>query len=169
MRPYRVGACLLLLLTIALMFAAPHQSMAVQGDVLITPASLVSARGGALSLSAAIDTGSSALGAYQLRFEFDPDMLAVDTSVGREGITIGRDGFVSAINVMQQEGLLIVNGFNVTGKGPGAALALLSVSFRALNVQGNTTVRVIVETASDPSAVAIGEYPAAVTIPVRIY
>ena len=96
---------------------------------------------------------------------FDPNVILVDTSRGNNGVTTGPDGFVAAVNA-SEPGLLKTTGFDVTGKGPGTDMHILSVYWSAENA-GTTLVEIIVNSLIDSSYADIG-VPAGRTVIIDV-
>jgi len=128
------------------------------GMVSLTPPSPRVESGVQLVLAVQVDSGSARIGAYTLEVGFDPTRLQVDTAAGADqGVSPGAAGLATNIvNVDNIQGRLVVTGFDVTGKGPGASLHLLSLHLRSIGTDGPVPVSLTVRTLADELGQTIG-------------
>jgi len=128
------------------------------GTVSLTPASIRVESGVEVVLAVEIDSGSARVGAYTLEIGFDPTRLQVDTAAGADqGVSAGTAGLgTNVVNVDNALGRLVVTGFDVTGKGPGANLHLLSIYLRATGADGTVPLTLGVSTLADELGQTIG-------------
>ncbi len=136
--------------------AAPNQCVTGTNvcAVSITPERSTVAVGSTFDLSVVMDTGSSKLGAYSFTISFDPQIIAVDTSRGSNGATAGDDGFLTLTNP-SADGRIVVNGFDINGKGPSSELEIVKIHFTALAL-GTSSVSIEVSTISDELGNSLG-------------
>jgi hypothetical protein len=112
-----------------------------------------------------VDTGSQNIAAYSVDILFDSNIIIVNTGVGANGVSPGSDGFVTAVNA-SLPGILQINGFDVTGEGPGSNLHLVTINWTAVGT-GATDVIIEVEVLVDSSYVTIGT-PAGISNTVTV-
>ncbi|MBN2737270.1 MAG: hypothetical protein JXR70_09840 [Spirochaetales bacterium] len=101
-----------------------------------------------------VNTGTEQLGSYQFEIHYDPSIIAVDTTLGNNGVDPGKEGFLAAVNSMKP-GILIFNGFNAFGSTPSENLHLATVHWHALS-SGNSDVEIIVESLTSLKFTDIG-------------
>ncbi len=126
--------------------------------VSLTPTSLKVESGAQLVLAVQVDSGSARVEAYTLEVEFDPTRLQVDTAAGADqGVSPRAAGLATNIvNVDNIQGWLVVTGFDVTGKGPGASLHLLSLYLRSIGTGGAAPLTLSVRILADELGRTIG-------------
>lgn len=93
------------------------------------------------------------IGAYQFSISFDAASLQIDTSKNG-GVSVGVEGFLGAANVDNASGSLVVNGFDISGVGPGSDLDFLEIHFSSTNKEGTTQITVDVNSLTTPEAVS---------------
>jgi hypothetical protein len=123
-------------------------------------------------LEVLVNSGTQKLGAYQFNITFNKDLINVDTTKGTNGVSAGLDGFISAVNTNNSTGSLIINGFDVYGKGPGSSLRVLIIHFKAFDTLGSTNIVLSVEVLKDIDINTIGTpsgQGATVTIQEPVY
>jgi len=108
-----------------------------------------------------ISSPISIYAAYTIQIAYDPVMLSVDKTLGSDGVSVGQEGFVSAVNV--QEDTIIISGFDTTGKGPGINLPLLQLHLRSGDTTGNTNLVLRIENLFSPGYLSIKYYDESVT------
>ncbi|GAG06152.1 unnamed protein product, partial [marine sediment metagenome] len=103
------------------------------GDVWFVPDNIMIGVGASYSDEIHMSVGGDKLGGYNIKITYDPAVLSVDKSKGDNGVEAGSDGFVAAVNA-ENAGTLRVSGFDVTGKGPGADLHVLTIHWTAVSL-----------------------------------
>ncbi len=139
-----------------LILTAPLNVLADAGDVWIQSSTEDLNVNQEFALSLYADTGTERLGAYQFTITFDPAMVNVDTTKGTEGVEAGGDGFITAVNANNENGSLLVNGFDVNGKGPGIYLELFRIHFVALDKAGSEKISIRIDSLTDENGNKIG-------------
>ncbi len=139
-----------------LILMAPLSVYAAVGGVWIEPSSEYINTDQKFTRDLHVDTGAERLGAYQFTITFDPALINVNTAQGTDGVAAGTDGFIAAVNVDNKSGSLVVNGFDVNGKGPGISLELLKIHFVALDKSGSGQINIEIESLTDENGNEIG-------------
>ena len=147
---------LMLTLVTILILTVPLNTFADAGDVWIQSSTENLNVNQEFIVSLYSDTGTERLGAYQFSITFDPAMVNVDTTKGTEGVEAGGDGFLTAVNANNENGSLLVNGFDVNGKGPGIYLELLRIHFVALDKAGSEQISIRIDSLTDENGNKIG-------------
>ena len=140
------------------------------GDVWLAPSSVTVSAGQEFSIGVHANTGTQKLAAYHFDIAYDPSILSVDKSKGRfagdavsGGVEAGSDGFnfvespstrLSLANT-RDPGMVRVNGYDVSGEGPGEDLHMVIVHFTAVG-SGTTTLGLGVATLVDVTVAEIG-------------
>jgi len=127
-----------------------------QPNVWLNPENLRSCINRNFDLNVQVNSGSQKLGSYQFTITFDPSMINVDTTIGTNGVEAGADGFLTAVNVDNTTGTLVVNGFDINGTGPGSELDVLRIYFYAFDIPGDTNIDLSVSTLTDELGNSIG-------------
>ena len=109
------------------------------------------------SVKIIVDSGDARVGAYQFALMFDADVVSVNTAIGYDGVEIGKNGFLAAVNP-NIPGELILNGFNPFGSTPGEEVELVIVHLIDRQEDGNqvcSTLSLEVEVLTDEMGVPI--------------
>ncbi|MBN2440959.1 MAG: hypothetical protein JXJ04_06425 [Spirochaetales bacterium] len=101
------------------------------------------------------NTGSQRLAAYGFNIIFANSLVSVNTSVGKDGVDEGPDGFIAAVNATAS-GLLIVSGFDASGSGPGSDLHIVTVNWKTRGNTGSTTLQLTINDLADQNTNDIG-------------
>jgi hypothetical protein len=113
-----------------------------------------------------LNSGEQALAAYDVIIEYDYDYLTVNSNTGTSGVIEGADGFLAGVNA-DNPGVVMVNGFDPTGTGPGQNLHVLTISWIAI-ASGETSITLYANMLVDPDTYIIGEPdPATCTVTVE--
>ena len=153
MRPLRL--LVLVTFTISFIFAATTGVHAANGKAWIKPSSKNVHLNTSFDLEIHVKSKKQKLGAYNFTITFDNTLLNVDTTLGTDGVSAGRDGFITAVNTNNGAGNVVVNGFNVAGTGPGNNLRVLVVHFKALSNHGKAKIGLSVESLVDVTGATI--------------
>jgi len=147
MRKFKI---LSLFIFVCALIASTSVVFAAAGDVWIFPNSKTVNASSTFDLEVLVNTGTQKLGAYQFAVTFDKALVNVN------GVDAGVDGFVTTVNINNDMGSLIVNGFYVNGKGPGTSLRVLTIHFKALGNTGIANIGLSVSTLADDNGTTIG-------------
>jgi len=126
----------------------------VPGNVWFEPKELTVANNSLIDLEVHLNSGTKRLAAYGIDIGYAPLLLKLNTDSGTNGITAGINGFVGASN-HNTSGTILISGFDITGKGPGSDLHLLTIHFSAIK-PGTATVTLKVNTLTDENYNNIG-------------
>jgi hypothetical protein len=126
------------------------------GDVWLTPSSVTVYPDDAFDLEIHLNSGEHKLAAYGFDIGYDDSLVAVDTSIGNSGVTVGPNGFVAAVNA-NNPGLISIAGFDVAGEEPGDNLNLLTISFFALTDVGSSNINLNIRDLVDIDYDTIGQ------------
>jgi len=104
---------------------ASATALAAPGDVQLEPASLRIIPGQNFALNVVVDSGAEKLGGYTLELSYDRNLVQFDTTVAT-----GADALSTAnvYNVENDKGTIKMTGLDVTGKGPGGNLHILTLN-----------------------------------------
>jgi len=97
-----------------------------------------------------VNSGTQMVASYGLTVTYP----SANLSVAAADVVAGAQGFVSAVNA-NTAGSIVASGFDTTGKGPGAALELLKITFTA-NAAGTASIGLTVQTLTDGAYANIG-------------
>ena len=101
-----------------------------------------------------VNTLDQKIAAYGFDITYDPDLLKVNSSKGDNGIEPGVDGFVVAVNI-SIPGIIKIAGFEVTGKGPGTDLHIITIHWISI-MKGSTILNLKVRDLRDENTDIIG-------------
>jgi len=101
------------------------------GTVSMTPQTLTVNVNANFTTDLYLDSGTSKVAAYSVYLRYDPAVLAVNNSVGSNGVTAGADGFIATPN-SDIAGIQRVVAYDTIGKGPGANLHMLTFAWTAV-------------------------------------
>ncbi|MBN1214711.1 MAG: hypothetical protein JXA99_04640, partial [Candidatus Lokiarchaeota archaeon] len=76
-----------------------------------------------------VDTGSQILGAYGFEIAYNDAVIQI---VNSNDVVAGAQGFVSAVNIDNNNGVVTIAGFDAMGTGPGSQLHLLTLAWTAV-------------------------------------
>jgi hypothetical protein len=99
----------------------------------MTPNTANVTRGDGFEISVLCNTGSSKLGAYGFSVRYDATKITVDTTKGTNGVSAGSEGFVSTVDT-SNPGTIVINGVDISGRGPGGSIEVCVVNFKSLNL-----------------------------------
>ncbi|MBN2536532.1 MAG: TRAP transporter large permease subunit [Spirochaetales bacterium] len=102
-----------------------------------------------------VDTGDQKLAHYEIRFEYDPEIIQVNTTMGNNGIDPAGNGFVSVVEI-PGNGVLVAKGED-TGKYPSRDLHLITIHWTAQK-KGKTKINIDVFAFLDEFGDEIGNY-----------
>lgn len=122
--------------------------------VWMEPASQDAGMSSPFTIEVHVNTGSQRLAAYGFTLTYDSSIISVDLASGN-GVEEGPDGFVAAVNSNNQ-GSIVISGFDAAGTGPGSNLHVLTVHFIAGDTPGTTTIGLEVDALADPDTNDIG-------------
>ncbi len=148
--------CLTIGFFVLIFLVVPQTVYAAAGDVWIYSSSNTVGTNSTFTLEVHTDTDTENLAAYQLLITFDPALVNVDTLQGTDGVEAGTDGFISAVNTDNTNGVIKVNGFNVAGTGPGSNLQVLIIHFNSLSSTGQSAIDLTVDILANEIGVPIG-------------
>jgi len=121
--------------------------------VIIAPANQTVRTNEDFTTGVYVNSGNQKVAAYGMTVSYDNSFISVDRNMGEYGVTVGADGFVTAVN-SENQGQVIISGFDASGKGPGSNLHMFTVGWTAGNSAGTTiinlSVDVLVDTNSSP-------------------
>jgi len=120
------------------------------GRISVSPASQSIAVGGRPVINLLLNSGTSMVASYGLTVTYTSSVLAVVAA----DVVAGAQGFVSAVNT-NTAGSIVASGFDTAGKGPGAALDLVKITFTA-SAAGTATLGLTVQTLTDAAYATIG-------------
>jgi hypothetical protein len=128
----------------------------VAGEVWFSPLTGTLSAGTSYSDEIHVNSGSSAVAAYKFIITYNENVLSIDTSQGEggTGVSPGADGFMMAANP-GTPGILVVNGADPFGKGPGSDMHFLTIYWTA-TAAGTSDMTITVDQLTDPSATPIG-------------
>jgi hypothetical protein len=113
------------------------------------------------------DGDGGRIGSFDFELGFDASMLQVDTAQCNNGVCTGTDGFTPAVVVVNNAtGEIRVNGFDVTGAGPGDALEMLVLKFVSQANEGTTPVSLNTITLTDELANSLGTNSQGATVEI---
>lgn len=153
---------LALLVTVLLItYVAPFTTMFLEpvrkpGQVWLKKEQKVIRTGYSFYTEIHANTGNQKLKKYELRFEYDPEMLNINTTTGINGVDAGGNGFVTSAEI-PEDGILVVKGVDMFGKLPNADLYLLNVHWIAQK-KGKAKVNIIVVSFLDEGEEVIGTH-----------
>ena len=101
------------------------------------------------------NTMNQKLGSYQFVLTFDSNMIEIDDEKADQGVEKGEDGLSGFVND-QEEGKLVINGFDAAGKGPGDDLTILKLYFKSSGIAGQTNIDLSVSSFTNVFAENIG-------------
>jgi hypothetical protein len=149
----------LFLVVIFLIFSV-HSVMAAPGDVWLHPPTSTVSINSDFDMEVHLDSGNLLFGVYQFSLTFNPTFLQVNTSIGTNGVEAGPDGFLASAAVDNVAGTIVVNGFDIGGKGPGIDLHALTIHFTSLgNEVTDTPITLLIEQLGNPLGDPIGTQP----------
>ncbi|MBN2440555.1 MAG: hypothetical protein JXJ04_04400 [Spirochaetales bacterium] len=112
------------------------------------------APGAEFSTPIRINTGTQKIAAYGINISYDPAIIAIDVTKGSNGAEPGKDGYVAASNPTKP-GVMYVAGFDVYGKGPGEALHMVTIYWKAVG-KGTSAIEIMVKNLVDETIKPIG-------------
>ncbi|KPA15798.1 A disintegrin and metalloproteinase with thrombospondin motifs 9-like isoform, partial [Candidatus Magnetomorum sp. HK-1] len=121
----------------------------IEDNVWISPENSKILIKNAFDLNVIVDSGNIKLGSYQFEISFDTHFIAVDDTKGTKGVDIGEEGFLTNVNLNNQTGKIIINGFDTTGVGPGRNLNVIIIHFIAQDQSGSTNINLTVPELTD--------------------
>lgn len=137
------------------------------GDVWLVPQDQTVLNLAEFSTEIHMNSGEQSLAAYGINIYYEAEKMYLNTTIGDEGIEVGADGFIAAANT-ENPGEIKLSGFDLSGKGPGPDLHLLTLYWIADTAEPGTTVLdVYVDRLADPDIDTIGTpagYDGTVTI-----
>lgn len=128
------------------------------GDVWFVPSEIIILTNTQFTTEVHVNSGVQKIAAYGFEVHFDQNIVAVDTTQGNNGVTAGPDGFVAAVN-SEDPGILIFNGYDTSGKGPGSDLNVLTIHWSSGMTTGTTPLNLRVTTLTDETTATIGDIP----------
>ncbi len=108
------------------------------GNVWFSPSSYSANVGDGIVTQIRLDSGNRAVYAYGFTLTFPSQIIVPDTAIGNSSVEPGADGYVTAVNP-NNPGSLVLNGFDISGKGPGTDLDFVRINWKAV---GTGTARV---------------------------
>jgi hypothetical protein len=117
------------------------------GLVSFHPADKVIGLGTSGFIELHINSGNQEVAAYGFELYFDETILEINTEMGNNGVEAGGDGYVTAVNP-ENPGVIMFNGFDVYGIGPGNDLHLVTVYFNGINA-GTSELTLNIDTLID--------------------
>ncbi|MBN2440430.1 MAG: hypothetical protein JXJ04_03775 [Spirochaetales bacterium] len=99
------------------------------------------------SIELRLNSGNQKVAAYGFELYFDETILEINTEMGNNGVEAGADGYVTAVNP-GNPGVIIFNGFDVFGIGPGDNLHLVTVHFNGIKA-GQSALTLEIDTLID--------------------
>ncbi len=78
-----------------------------------------------------VNTGSQKLAAYGFNITYNEDVIQITSD---DDIEAGADGFISVVNIDNDNGLVRIAGFEATGTGPSSQLHLLTITWTAVGI-----------------------------------
>jgi len=132
----------------------PDPEPGIGGRVWILPVSQTVSVGDPFTNDLLVDSGSQMLAAYDISVQYNKDIIDVDIYTGNNGVTVGANGFVSAVK-NDTSGELEISGFDNMGVGPGTDLELAIINWFGI-AEGTTTLTVIIDSLKDGSSNTIG-------------
>jgi hypothetical protein len=121
------------------------------GSVWITPVSQIVSTGSNVVFEVHCNTGNQKLAAYGIDIYYNSGVLAINTD---DDVVEGADGFIAAVNV-NTVGKIITSGFDISGKGPGNDLHLLTIMMQAVG-GGTSSLDVDVRSLADSDTNTVG-------------
>ncbi|QQO57055.1 MAG: hypothetical protein N838_30585 [Thiohalocapsa sp. PB-PSB1] len=126
-------------------------------DAWLSPETQTVSIGNAFEIDVLVNSRGQQIGAFDLGISFDPSLIQVDESQCNDGVCAGADGFdPAAVSTDNAAGTITINGFSITGIGPGSALELLTIHFDAQQTEGTTPVDLQINTLANPLGSPIG-------------
>ena len=104
-----------------------------------------------------VNTGSQNLGAYELRIGYH-DILTGKAHVqiaSDDDIRAGSEGFVSEVNIDNENAFVTITGFNAAGTGPSSQLHLLTITWTTVSA-GISSLDLSIDSLNDTDAIEIG-------------
>ncbi len=148
----KVGLALLLCFTFSLLLTG--MVWAAEGDMWLEPNTVNVAPGQTFSLKLYADSGAKKLGAYQIKINFNKDIIEPDTTKGDSGMEAGDNALGNNFSNPNTPGEWRLSGFDVGGK-QGNRLHLLTLYFKA-KAEGTTNISITIEAMSDELGNAFG-------------
>ena len=99
-----------------------------------------------------VDTGSLKIGAYGFNIAYNKDVIQIGSD---DNIEAGAEGFVSAVNIDNVNGLVTIVGIESMGTGPSSQLHLLTITWTAVDV-GRSSLDLTIDTLLDTDYIEIG-------------
>lgn len=124
------------------------------GDVWMVPADIAVDEGAQFETTIYINSGNQKVAAYGFELQFDPEVVQVNTDLGKSGLLEGPYGYIVAVNP-DNPGELKFAGYDNFGTGPGAELEFLTVFWISVG-GGSTYIDLIVNSLADPNTTTIG-------------
>jgi len=99
-----------------------------------------------------VNTGSQNLAAYGFDIAYNEDVIQIASD---NDVEAGSEGFVSAVNIDNDNGLVTIAGFEATGTGPSSQLHLLTITWTAVGA-GSTSLDLSILDLADTMIETIG-------------
>jgi hypothetical protein len=151
----------LLVAVLLITYVAPFTTMFLEparspGEVWLKKEQKVVRTGFSFYTEIHADTGNQKLKTYEIKVEYDPEMLSINTSRGINGVDAGGNGFVTSAGTTGK-GVLVVKGVDMFGKLPNTDLYLMNIHWIAQK-KGKTKINISVTTFMDVDEEDIGTY-----------
>jgi hypothetical protein len=142
--------------------ALSSSSMTISGSsnrpvvqVWLDPVSTIQSVGGYFTSRILVDSKGYKISAFGIDIKYDPLVLAPDTTAPHtNAVTEGADGFMPAVN-LNNSGIIKTGGFQIEGKGPGSALELLIIYWKAVGTSASSDIKIYVKNLTDPNTYII--------------
>ncbi len=153
-------------ITVATIFAAAGLILfstgvkASEGDIWLTPVSQDVGSDTNFEMEVHMDTGGKDLSAFNMYFDFDPDLVEIDTTQGTDGVDKGADAssYLMVVNITDiANGHLRFAGITASGYANGSDVHLVTIYAKTTAgfTSGSTQLSLRVNEISDELGVAL--------------
>ncbi len=139
-------------LTMNINFSTPQASISKTlnlsgqgGDVWFSSVSTQSV-GDTFETEIYVNTSSQILGAYGFEIVYNEDVVQIASD---NDVEAGDEGFVSAVNIDNDNGVVTIAGFDAMGQGPSSQLHLLTINWTAVGAGSSSLDLSIIDLADN--------------------